>query len=87
MEGINFRNSFVDINLPHAPLICTHAFVACKNDPLYTAHDQVTTTDRYNTLTHTEQLQQVLESGVSTELLSEQPHGGVMEVVEGSYAA
>ncbi len=53
----------------------------------YTAHDQVTTIDRYNTLTHTEQLQQVLESGVSVELLSEQPHGGVVEVVEGSYAA
>ena len=38
-------------------------------------------------LTHTKQLQQVLESGVSIELLSEQPHGGVVEVVEGSYAA
>ena len=41
----------------------------------------------YMNQTHTKQLKQLLKGGVRTELLSKQPHSGVVEVVEGGNTA
>ncbi len=65
----------------------------CKNRSEHTANKYYKATEpvqayRDDTLcTHTEKLEEVLERGVRRQSLLEQSHSGVMEVVEGSYAA